>query len=162
MRVSASGALLALGLAQMAGETLHLLPLKALALATGASPAPRVFSTVKDEEPYSTRFAIDWTDRGGGAHTLAVTPETYAHLDGPYNRRNAYGAAMAGGPMMAAEPRLRPMFEAVARHGLCGDAPVLRELGVDPADVVGPPRVRYEPRPIRGPRPSFVIDAPCR
>jgi hypothetical protein len=141
MKVGAPGALLALGLAQMAGDAARLLPLKALALATAASPAPRVFSKVE---------------------SLAVTPETYVGLAGPYNRRNAYGAAMAGGPMMAGQPLLRPMFEAVARHGLCGDAPVLRELGVDPSVVVGPPRVRYEPRAMRRPRPSMVIHAPCR
>lgn len=163
MKVTPAGALLALGLAQMAGDTLRLLPLKALALATAASPAPRVFSTVKDQEPYSTRFWIEWTDRGDGkARSLAVTPEVYASLAGPYNRRNAYGAAMAGGLMMSEDPLLKPMFEAVAGHGLCGGAPVLRELGVDPASVEGQVRVRYEPRPLRGPRPPIVLEAPCR
>lgn len=162
MKVTAAGALLTLGLAQMVGDTLHLLPLKAVALATAASPAPRVFSTVRGEEPYSTRFSIDWTGRDGRARSVAVTPEAYAGLAGPYNRRNAYGAAMAGGLMMSEDPLLRPMFEAVARHGLCGDAPVLRELGIDPTSVAAPPRVRYEPRAMRGPRPAVVLEAPCR
>ena len=58
-----------------------------------------------------------------------MTPEVYARLAGPYNRRNAYGAAMAGGPALAADPSLRPMFLAVSRYALCDPAPVLRELG---------------------------------
>jgi len=154
--------LLALGLLQMAGDTLGLLPLKALALATAASPAPRVFSTVKGLEPYSTRFSIVWTDREGRERSLPVSPELYARLRGPYNRRNAYGAAMAGGPVMAADDRLRPLFEAVARYGLCDPAPVLRELGVPKEDVAGALRLRYEPRALRGPRPAVVLEAPCR
>jgi hypothetical protein len=162
MRERAAYALLALGLLQMASDALRLLPLKALALATAASPAPRVFSTVKGQEPYSTRFSIEWTGRDGQQRVRAVTPEVYARLPGPYNRRNAYGAALAGGPMMAADARLRPLFEAVARFGLCDPAPVLRELDIDRADVVGPPRVRYEPRAVRGPQPALVLEAPCR
>jgi len=37
------------------------------------------------------------------------------------------------------------MFHAVLSYGLCGEAPVLRELGIDPGQLDGPPRVRYEP-----------------
>lgn len=162
MKLQAAHGLLALGLMQMAGDATGLLPVKALALATGASPAPRVFSTVKGLEPYSTRFSIVWTDAEGKERSLPVTPEVYARLRGAYNRRNAYGAAMAGGPMMDAEPRLRPMFEAVARYGLCDPAPVLRELGVQTQGMAGPPRLAYEPRPLRGPRPPVVLEAPCR
>jgi hypothetical protein len=155
-------ALLALGLLQIAGDAAGLLPVKALALATAAAPAPRVFSTVKGLEPYSTLFSIVWTDPQGRERSIAVTPEVYAQLRGPYNRRNAYGAAMAGGPVMAGDERLRPMFEAVARYGLCDPAPVLRELGVAPQGTAGAPRVRYEPRPVRGPQPAVVLEAPCR
>ena len=162
MRISAGAGLLVLGLLQMTGDALGLLPLKALALATAASPAPRVFSTIKGFEPYSTRFAIVWTDREGGAHTLPMTPELYARLKGPYNRRNAYGAAMAGGPVLAMDARLRPMFEAVARYGLCDPGSVLRELGVDPATVAKPVRVRYEPRSGGGLELPLTLEAPCR
>ena len=155
-------ALLVLGLLQIAGDAAGLLPVKALALASAAAPAPRVFSTVKGTEPYSTRFSIIWTDREGWEYGMAVTPEVYARLRGAYNRRNAYGAAMAGGPMLAEDARLRPMFEAVARYALCEPAPVLRELGVPKEEIAGVPRVRYEPRAVRGPAAAVVLDAPCR
>ena len=42
---------------------------------------------------------------------------------------------LAYGPVLVADPATRPMFESVARHALCGDAPLLRELGLDAADV---------------------------
>jgi hypothetical protein len=157
-----AGALLVvLGLMQMTGDALHLTPLKAVALATAASPAPRVFSSVDGFEAYSTRFAIEWTDREAGAHAVDVTPAVYARLRGPYNRRNAYGAAMAGGPVLVEHPHLHGLFDAIARHALCGTAPVGRELGVDVDGADGPLRVRYRPQ-ARSARPvPLILEAPC-
>ncbi len=134
------------GLAQMAGDVLKLAPLKAIGAATQASPAPRAFSAVRGLETYSTRFTLDWTDRVGAAHSLVLTPEVYARMRGPYNRRNIYGAVLAYGPVLVSDPRARPMYDAVSRYALCGEAPILRELGVDPAQVAGSVRIRLEPR----------------
>jgi hypothetical protein len=165
----AAPALLALGLLQMAGDLIEQAglpavgrPLKGIGAATTASPAPKVFSAVRGLETYSTRFYVEWTDRRGGAHVLPITPELYGRIEGPYNRRNVYGAALAYGPVLATNERTAPMFEAVVRHALCGDAPLLRELGINPSDVAGPVRVRYEPLSGSdlGDLPR-VIDAPC-
>jgi hypothetical protein len=145
-RSAAAVALLVLGLAQMAGDVLGIPVLKGLAAATAASPAPRVFSTWRGWEGFSARFFIEWEDRSGVVRDLELTPEVYARLRGPYNRRNAFGAVLAAGPVLAADPRLRPLFEPVARHALCGSAPVLRELGIDPSLSSGPVVVRYLPR----------------
>lgn len=132
--------LVVLGLAQMTGEVLHAKPLQWIAAATGASPAPKVFTAFGDYEPYSARFFIDGTE---------ITPERYARVRGPYNRRNVYGAVLAGGPVVP--PVLR---DPVMRYALCGDAPLLRELGIDDArgrhaiviePLHGPP-MRFEPR----------------
>ena len=114
---------------------------------TCASPAPKVFSAVGGLETYSTHFILEWTDRRGGQHALTLTPERYARVRGPYNRRNVYGAALAYGPVLLTNEPTRPMFQAVTQHALCGEAPLLRELGLDPADVTGVIRVRYEPLP---------------
>ena len=138
-------ALLILSLAQMATDLVGFDALAALAAATTASPAPRVFSAVDGLETYSTRFFIEWTDRDDVAHSLELTPQVYERLRGPYNRRNAYGAAIAYGPVLFSRPRTRPLFESVQRFALCGDAPLLRELGIDPASVKGRPSVRLEP-----------------
>jgi hypothetical protein len=154
----------ALGLLQMIGDLLERYvsepvgqALKGIAAATTASPAPKVFSSVKGLETYSTHFSLEWTDRTGVEHTLRITPEIYALLRGPYNRRNVYGAALAYGPVLPEGLR-----EPVMRYALCGDAPLLRELGIDPGDIAGPVRVRYEPLPGTelGDLPS-LLEAPC-
>jgi hypothetical protein len=164
-----AAALLVLGLLQMSGELLQQVglgavgrPLKGVGAATTASPAPKVFSAVRGLETYSTRFSLEWTDRAGQRHELLLTPELYGHLRGPYNRRNVYGAVLAYGPVLATDPRTAPLFRSVARAALCGEAPLLRELGIDPDDIAGPVRVRYEPRPGTdlGDLPR-VLEAPC-
>jgi hypothetical protein len=129
-RVFAIGVLALIGFAQMAGDLLHMSALKGTAAATGASPAPKVFSAVKGLETFSTRFFIEWIDATGALHSVEITPERYALLRGPYNRRNVYGAVLAYGPVLKSDPRTRPMFDAVSTYALCGEAPLLRELGI--------------------------------
>jgi len=156
----AAVALTALGLAQMAGDVAGLPALRGLAAATAASPAPKVFSAVQGLETYSSRFTLEWTDGTGAAQAVVLTPEVYARIRGPYNRRNAYGAVVAYGPVLASSATTRPLFEAVARHALCDDAPLLRELGIDPATVTAL-RLRVEPRPGTRPAMPLVLTAPC-
>ncbi len=122
--------LLTLGVLQMVGDLAGLAPLKAIAAATAASPAPKVFSAVRGYETYSTAFSLDWRDGSGGAQREPITRERYAKIEGPYNRRNAYGAIVAYGPVLYQGKHSRPLFESVARHGICGEAPLLREMGL--------------------------------
>jgi hypothetical protein len=156
--------LVVLGLLQMAGVVLESCvsgpigrAVKGLGAATAASPAPKVFSSVRGLETYSTRFYIEWTDRSGVEHSLPITPEVYARMLGPYNRRNVYGAGLAYGPVLPESLR-----DPVMRHALCGEAPLLRELGVPADQIVGPVRVRYEPPPNTdmGELPR-LLEAPC-
>jgi hypothetical protein len=105
--------LVILGTAQMAGDLSGVLPLKAVAAATGASPAPKVFSAVQGFETYSTRFYLE-----SGSRRIELTPEVYSRMRGPYNRRNVYGAALAYAPVLPATLR-----EPVLRYSLCGEAP---------------------------------------
>jgi hypothetical protein len=138
--------LLALGLAQMVGHLAHLPALRGLAAATGASPAPKVFSAVQGLETYSTAFYLDWTDVDGRQSSTRITPEMYRRLSGPYNRRNVYGAVLAFGPVMASNPATAPMFRSVLASTLCGDRAILRELGMDPARMT---RVQVRLEPLR-------------
>jgi hypothetical protein len=152
-----------LGLAQMAGDLTGWTLLRGLANATTASPAPKVFSAVDGLETYSSRFSIEWRDLEGIEHVVELTPEIYSRLRGPYNRRNAYGAVLAYGPILSRNPTTRPLFESVAKYAMCGDAPLLRELGLDPNTFAAPPRVRL--RPLEGADVGdlpLVIEAPCR
>ena len=134
MRRFAPAFLLVLGLAQMTGDIAGFLPLKGIAAATGASPAPKVFSAVQGLETYSTRFFLEWD----GTRT-ELTPELYSRVRGPYNRRNVYGAALAYAPVIP--PALR---DPVMRRALCGGAPLVREMGLTPT---GPIAISLEPLP---------------
>lgn len=147
----------------MAGDVLHLPVLKGIGAATGASPAPKVFSSVRGLETFSTRFFIEWTDSTGNFQSLEITPELYARLRGPYNRRNVYGALLAYGPMLQSDPRTRAMFNSVADYGLCTGAPLLRDLGIDPADVRGSFAIRLEPRAgTNSEKLPLLISSPCQ
>jgi hypothetical protein len=142
--------LVLLGVAQMLGDLTGFLPLKGIAAATGASPAPKVFSAVQGLETYSTRFYLDL-----GHQRAELTPELYSRIKGPYNRRNVYGAALAYGPVLP--PALR---DPVMVYALCGDAPLLRELGLRATQT---PAVELEPLPgtSLGNLPTR-FEAPCR
>jgi hypothetical protein len=139
--------LLAIGLLQMVGDLLHVPPLKGFASATAASPAPKVFSSVRGLETYSTRFFIEWKDTAAQFHSVEITPKRAQGLRGPYSRRNVYGAVLAYGPIMETDTALRPMFESVSRYALCGEAPLLQELGIDTKNMQGNPVIRLQPRP---------------
>lgn len=131
----------------MAGDVLKIPAVKAFGLALQVSPAPKVFTAQEGFETYSSNFYLDWTDTEGKKHSLHITPKEYYHgILGPYNRRNAYGAALSYGPVLYANPKTRPMFESVSRYALCGDAPILKELGIDPKTISGSPTIRLEPR----------------
>lgn len=149
----AAGALLALGLVQMTGEIITLAgapklgrPIKAIGAATTASPAPKVFTSHRGLETFSTHFTLEWESKNGAKQLLPLTPELYQRVLGPYNRRNVFGAVLAFGPVLLTDEATRPMFDAASQYALTGDAPLLRELGVNTAEIVGPVRVRYEPR----------------
>ena len=139
----------------MAGDLLHMPTLKAIAAATAASPAPRVFSTVKGLETFSTRFFIEWSDTTG-MHSLEISPERYAHLRGPYNRRNVYGAVLAYGPVLESDASTRPMFNAVSGYALCGEAPLLHELGIPSEAANGSLRIRLQ-TPAISPPPDLPL-----
>src|SRR5258707_9689532 len=91
------------GLMQIAVVLLRIPVLQGIGAATGASPAPKVFTSIRGMEAFSTRFFLEWKDRQGVAHELQLTPAIHQRLAGPYNRRNVYGAVLAAGPVMATD-----------------------------------------------------------
>ena len=158
----AAAGLLALGLLQMTGELLDLSTLKGLGAATCASPAPKVFSAVQGLETFSSRFFVEYVDSSGKMQSIELTPSLYTRIRGPYNRRNAYGAVLAYGPILANNERTKPMLESVFTYALCGEAPLLKEIGIDPGEIQSPVRVRLLPRlgALIGELP-LVIQVPC-
>jgi hypothetical protein len=137
--------LLTFGLIQMVGDLLPSPPLKGIGAAWLVSPAPKVFSSVKGFETYSTQTFLDWTDRNGVSQSIEFTPDSYSKILGPYNRRNIYGAALAYGPVFVEDDLLKPIFQSVVGFALTGEAPLLVELGVDVESVSWPLTLRYVP-----------------
>ena len=68
--------LLVVGLLQMVGDVLGVGALKGFGAATGASPAPKVFSSAHGLETFSSEFVVEWTDNEGRAQAVKLTPET--------------------------------------------------------------------------------------
>jgi hypothetical protein len=124
-RELAALALLALGLVQMAGDVLGVPALVAFGAATVASPRPKVFSDVDGLETFASRFTLSYLDADGVEVRRALTPELYAAVRGPYNRRNVYGAALAYAPRLP-----DPLWRQVFCHGLAPDGALRDELGV--------------------------------
>lgn len=146
LTTTAAVMLTGLGCLQMIGDLTHTKVLKALGAASQASPAPKVFTAHEGFETFSSQFYVQWQSHDGLSHSVQLTPENYGRLHGPYNRRNAYGAALSYGPVLAANPLTQPMFASVSRYALCGRGPVLRELGINTTDIDGAVTVRLVPR----------------
>lgn len=142
-----AAALIALGCATMVGDVLGIPSLKALGLASAASPAPKVFTAQGGFETYANRFYLEWHDGAGVLQRTELTPAIYAGLAGPYNRRNVYGAIFSYAPVLDANPATRPMFRSMLERSFCREQPVTAELGL-PRDAAGhgPVRIRLEPR----------------
>jgi hypothetical protein len=137
--------LVGLGCLSMAADLLGFTQLKGLGIASHVSPAPKVFCSQAGLETYSSRFFLEWNDLQGKPHSIQLTPELGSRLRGPYNRRNVYGAIIAYGPVLVQNETAKPMFDGVMSHAFGGDAPLLRELGVDPQQVAGTARIRLAP-----------------
>tara|TARA_R110001592_G_scaffold363396_2_gene687653 strand:- start:70220 stop:70738 length:519 start_codon:yes stop_codon:yes gene_type:complete len=122
--------LVSVGSLQMLGDVLGYQPMKAIGAALTASPAPKVFTSQNGFETYSSQFFLFWTDNNGELQEIRLSPRRYRQLAGPYNRRNAYGAAISYAPVLYANEHTREMLIEVIDHGFCrGD--MLAELGVE-------------------------------
>lgn len=135
-----------IGCLQMIGDVTGLDAIKAVGAATGASPAPKVFTAQRGFETYANRFYLEWEETNAHAQQrLELTPATYAYLKGPYNRRNVYGAVISYAPVLASSPKTQAMFTAVLNQSFCQKESVIaKELGL-PSDIQHI-RIRLEPR----------------
>ena len=122
-------ALLMLGLMQMLGDLTGNRLLKGLGAASAMSPCPKVFCDINGLEGFASDFTLRLESKSGDVRELPITAELYSHLNGPYNRRNAYGAALSFAP------KLPPcLWKSVYNFGWSTDGPLRSELIV-PEDV---------------------------
>lgn len=153
--------LLLLSCLQLAGTLLGLPILQGIGMASAASPLPRVFTANRGLEAFSSRYRLVLRDTAGDTRVLEMSSTLQARMRGPYNRRNAYGAIMAFGPILQVQPSTRSMFLSVARHALCADAPLLRELGIDPTTIRGVRILEQLPREGTRTQLALSLEVPC-
>jgi len=122
-RNAAAFALIGVGLLQMLGEVCGSRALRGLGAATAAAPFPKVFCDVAGLEGFASTFTLIGQMRSGVLFEKPITPQVYSRLRGSYNRRNAYGAALSFAPRLP-----EPMWQSVARYGLCDRGPLRSEL----------------------------------
>jgi hypothetical protein len=120
------------GLLQCIGYIIQSKTIKGIGAATAASPLPIVFTEVKGVETFASAFILELETSTGEAKKINITPEIYSGLNGPYNRRNVYGAAFAYGPVLPDE-----IWRSVLEYGFCKGGTLARELGLnnDPLSV---------------------------
>ncbi len=118
--------LTAIACLQIVGYLCGSRPLRGIGAALGFAPFPKVFSDVDGLETFASSFTLHWRD-ARGAHALPITPKLYAQIEGAYNRRNVYGAALSYSPRLP-----RPLWEAVFCYGFAANGPLRHEFGVSP------------------------------
>lgn len=74
-------------------------------------------------EPFASTFTI--VTQGREVVAIPVTPELYAKLKGPYNRRNVYGAVFAAGPRLP-----EAIWRSVLQYGFAPAGPLRQDLGL--------------------------------
>jgi hypothetical protein len=114
MKIHLYYALIAIGLLQSIGYILHIKPIRQLGMVSGSSPLPLVFTDVKGVETFASDFFIQYQNKAGQWQEIQITPSLYAKLQGPYNRRNVYGAAISYGPILK-----QALWQAVFDYGFC-------------------------------------------
>ena len=122
-RNHAAAGFLLFGFVQMAGDVTGSRLLKGLGAASAIAPSPKVFCDMSGIEPFASTFVV--TIHKQQTSSFTITPDTYGRLKGPYNRRNVYGAAIAGAPLLPEKMR-----QTVLDYAFAPDGPLGRELGV--------------------------------
>ena len=122
--------LIGIGCLQLTGDVLGLDQVKALGALTHASPAPKVFTSQNGYETYSPKFYVQAHHENGSITQVQLTPALNATLSGPYNRRNAYGATLSYGPVLASNPATLDMFESALHFALCRRSGLIQEVGL--------------------------------
>lgn len=129
MKYTIAGILLCLfGTIRVVADVFGFEQLSAAAAVTNAAPAMKVFTAHKGYETYSSVFELTIRQVDGQTLTMRLDPRSYSGLKGPYNRRNVYGALIAYGPVLVADPRTQLMWYEMAHRAFCRQPGVLAEL----------------------------------
>ncbi|QQR84973.1 MAG: hypothetical protein IPJ76_10105 [Flavobacteriales bacterium] len=124
MRKALYGIVIVVGFLRIAGWLLQSGTVKGLGAITAASPLPIVFTEVKGVETFASDVYVVYENSNNSTLRVRITPSVYSKLNGPYNRRNVFGAAIAYGPVLDED-----LWRSVLGYGLCSGV-LQRELGL--------------------------------
>ena len=144
---------LAVGSLQMLGHLAGSRVLRGIGLASGIAPFTKVFCEADGYEAFAARFELHGNRADGSRWCRPLDPACYAQLEGPYNRRNVYGAALAFAPRLPGELR-----DALLGPALDPGSPLRSELDI-PSDV-DDLRVTIHPRHGEGEGPWTFPNRP--
>jgi hypothetical protein len=138
----------------MVGGLVGCLPLRGIGALSGWAPFPKVFCDMDGYEGFTARFYLEGQTEEGEAFSVELTPEVYQGIGGPYNRRNVYGALLAGGPRLP-----QPLGDELMKRALRPGSRLWEELGLP--NEVKTLQVRVVPREgaKEGPWVFGVIDS---
>ncbi len=108
-----------------------------------ASPAMKVFTAHNNYETFSPIFMLDFHGDNGSSTSIELTPELYRKLEGPYNRRNIFGAAISYGPVLVSNQNTADLFYSVVQYSFCKPGRLINELEINVLDDVRKVTVRY-------------------
>ena len=129
-----------IGCLQIVGHFADSRALRGIGLATGISPFPKVFCESDGYEPFAAEFKI--TDRNDTE--IHLTSERYSQLEGPYQRRNVYGAALAYAPRLPEDLRDHLFGKILSKEFTLSEE--LDLSGLDEPFIVITPRPGESPR----------------
>lgn len=101
--------------------------LHGIGLASGIAPYPKVFTSTNGYEAFSSRFILSATTPDEGPWQSELTASNPHRLQGPYQRRNVYGAALCFSPCLP-----EPLRSTVLSNALAPSSPIRHELAIPP------------------------------
>ena len=110
----------------MIGDLCGSVVMKGLGAASTMAPFPKVFCDNQGLEGFASDFTIV-AQGPGEEQNFQITPELYAQMKGPYNRRNVYGAVFSFAPKLPPE-----LWKSVYDHGLGDDGVLKTEFSIPP------------------------------
>lgn len=112
--------ILVVGCLQPVGYLFNSPNIRGLGLVTVSSPLPLVFSSYNGVETFSTMFTLNVTTHDNITTSVPMSLDLCNMIDGPYNRRNVYGAIFSHGPFFVTENLIR-LRQQILDYGVCKD-----------------------------------------
>lgn len=119
-----------LGSLSVIGLLTHTPAIRGVGFMSGASPLPFVFSKYNGIETFATKFDLDIAFQNGTETNILLDGKLYNRLQGPYNRRNVFGAIFSHGPFFDKANMIK-IRQQILHWGLCQPGNLAHEFGFE-------------------------------